>query len=222
MSTKPLAATDRPVKALRSEITTGMSAPPIGMTKATPSTRARASNGTKKIGCDATARLAMASAMIATARRPLTTCWPAYVMGVPVIRPCSLAKAIALPANEMPPTTMEKMLGNARWNAGCDPVCRSSEIATSAAAPPPTPLKAATICGMAVMCTRRAEMAPTGTPIARPRRVTMIPAIVKCRSGIVASNAITIPTAAIWLPRRAPRGLLSCFKPRMKSTAANR
>ena len=35
-STNPVAAAARPVKALRSEITTGMSAPPIGSTKRTP------------------------------------------------------------------------------------------------------------------------------------------------------------------------------------------
>ena len=35
-STKPVAAAARPVKELSSEITTGMSAPPIGSTAATP------------------------------------------------------------------------------------------------------------------------------------------------------------------------------------------
>ena len=40
MSVKPAIATARPVYALRSEITTGMSAPPMGITSATPNTRA--------------------------------------------------------------------------------------------------------------------------------------------------------------------------------------
>ena len=40
-STKPVAAAARPVKELSSEITTGMSAPPIGSTKSTPSASAR-------------------------------------------------------------------------------------------------------------------------------------------------------------------------------------
>ena len=39
-STKPDAATARPVKELSSEISTGTSAPPMGSTKITPSTRA--------------------------------------------------------------------------------------------------------------------------------------------------------------------------------------
>ncbi len=42
-SVKPEAATARPVKELSSEIKTGTSAPPMGSTKATPSTKARAS-----------------------------------------------------------------------------------------------------------------------------------------------------------------------------------
>jgi len=42
--TKPLKPTARPVKALSSEITTGMSAPPIGITSTTPSASARAKN----------------------------------------------------------------------------------------------------------------------------------------------------------------------------------
>ena len=38
--TNPVAAAARPVNALRSEITTGMSAPPIGSTKTTPKSAA--------------------------------------------------------------------------------------------------------------------------------------------------------------------------------------
>ena len=41
-SVKPEAATARPVKELSSEIRTGTSAPPIGRTKMTPSTKASA------------------------------------------------------------------------------------------------------------------------------------------------------------------------------------
>jgi hypothetical protein len=42
----------------------------------------------------------------------------------------------------------------------------------SAAAPPPTPLKSATICGIAVMRTRRAENAPTTVPIVAPATIS--------------------------------------------------
>jgi len=70
--------------------------------------------------------------------------------------------------------------------------------------------------------TRRAEMAPRGAPTAMPRIVTIRPPDVKWSSGSVASRAITMPTAAVWLPWRAPFGELSCFRPRMNSTAAIR
>ena len=143
-------------------------------------------------------------------------------MGVPVIKACSLAKATRLPAKDTEPITMLKTLGNAKANGGCDPCNNSSETATRAAAPPPTPLKSATICGMAVIFTRRAATAPIGTPIRRPTIVIAMPASVKCRSGAVASNAMTMPTAAIWLPRRALRGELNWMRPMMKSTAATR
>jgi hypothetical protein len=42
----------------------------------------------------------------------------------------------------------------------------------SAAAPPPTPLKSATICGIAVIFTRRAEMTPITVPMAMPTRIS--------------------------------------------------
>ena len=45
-SANPAAAAERPVNAFRSEITTGMSAPPIGSTNRTPSTAAAISTAT--------------------------------------------------------------------------------------------------------------------------------------------------------------------------------
>ncbi len=42
----------------------------------------------------------------------------------------------------------------------------NSASAIRATAPPPTPLKSATICGIAVIFTRRAPTAPTTAPIA--------------------------------------------------------
>ena len=76
LSVNPLAATASPVNAFSSEITTGMSAPPMGSTNATPSTSARTISETKENGIDATASTAMTKPRIAAARRPLTTCWP--------------------------------------------------------------------------------------------------------------------------------------------------
>ena len=76
LSVNPLAATARPVNALSSEMTTGISAPPIGSTNATPRTRARTIKEMKENGIDATARTAMTKPRIAAARIPLTICWP--------------------------------------------------------------------------------------------------------------------------------------------------
>ena len=76
LSVKPLAATARPVNALSSEITTGMSAPPIGSTKATPNTSASTISPTNENGTDAIASTAMTKPMIAAAIRPFTTCCP--------------------------------------------------------------------------------------------------------------------------------------------------
>ena len=118
--------------------------------------------------------------------------------------------------------TMLKTLGNDSASGGCAPNRISSATATSAAAPPPTPLKRATICGIAVIRTIRAPTVPTMVPITIPIAVMTRPACVKCRSGTVAPSATTMPRAAMKLPLRAPFGELSCFRPTMKSTAASR
>ena len=73
---KPLAATARPVNAFRSEITTGMSAPPIGSTNATPRISASTISATKENGIDAIASTATTNPMISAARSPFTSCWP--------------------------------------------------------------------------------------------------------------------------------------------------
>ena len=118
--------------------------------------------------------------------------------------------------------TMLKTLGNASAKAGCRPKLRSSATATRAAAPPPTPLKRATICGMAVIFTMRAPMLPTAPPMTTPMATMITPAVVKWSSGSVATSAITMPAPAMKFPLRAPFGELSCFKPTMKRTAATR
>ena len=52
--TKPAAATARPVNAFRSEMTTGMSAPPIGMTSAMPNRSASTATPVKIASCGTT------------------------------------------------------------------------------------------------------------------------------------------------------------------------
>src|SRR4051812_6145475 len=85
--------------------------------------------------------------------------------------------------------------GASSWN---------SAIATSAAAPPPTPLNSATICGIAVIFTRRAPTAPNVLPIAAAITISHVMWTVSFSS--VATIATTMPTAPIQFPRRAVAG----------------
>jgi hypothetical protein len=75
---------------------------------------------------------------------------------------------------------------------------------TSAAAPPPTPLNAATICGMAVIFTIRAAGTATAVPTTMPRTISQI----RCRPGHanVVPMATTMPPAPIRFPCRAHFG----------------
>ncbi len=172
-STKPVEAAARPVNAFNSEITTGMSAPPMGRTSRTPKRRA-----------PITSTIAQTPASVAPARTPtptsarnrtpFTTCWPAKTIGRPGSSSCSLPNAIRLPEKLIDPIRAEKSKapmcsgstcpgsGASRWN---------SAAAIRAAAPPPTPLKSATICGIAVIFTRRAEATPITLPTAIPAAI---------------------------------------------------
>ena len=77
----------------------------------------------------------------------------------------------------------------------------NSASATSAAAPPPTPLKRATICGIAVIFTVRAPTTPTTLPIAAP--AAMRPQLPIPSSASVVPIATSIPTPPTQLPLRA-------------------
>src|ERR1700733_6680134 len=74
-----------------------------------------------------------------------------------------------------------------------------------ATAPPPTPLNSATICGIAVMCTFRAAGRPTAVPITSRSAIShgALDPNSTCGVSSVATIAIAIPTAAIFLPRTA-------------------
>ena len=144
-SAKPAAAAARPVKALSSEITTGMSAPPIGSTTRLPSSAA-AIRMPMKIACDGSSLL---TAMLTQAAKTpisstaLITCWPGTASGRVGIRSWSLAKAMFEPQKETEPTTAEKRIGisvssGISWPS--EMPWRISDQAISATAPPPTPL----------------------------------------------------------------------------------
>ena len=101
----PVAAAERPVKALSIEITTGMSAPPIGSTTALPSRAATISmpmNSSSECA-PATRSMPAASARINSTR--LTTCWAEpKEIGRPGMISWSLPKAMLEPQKEIEPT----------------------------------------------------------------------------------------------------------------------
>ena len=172
-STKPVAAAANPVNAFRSEITTGMSAPPIGSTNTTPNRAAT------RIAAASSHQLTVAIAAAPRAIEPTNssafpTCWPGYVIGRPLIRSCSFPNAIIEPANEIEPTSAENTVETPR-STPTSPLSAqtvwNSTSETNAAAPPPTPLNSATICGIAVIFTFRAPTSPIAEPIAIPAAI---------------------------------------------------
>ncbi len=74
LSATPVAAADRPVKALSIEITTGMSAPPIGNTTALPSSAAQTSMPMKIAWLLSPAAMSAPAATARTSRTRFTTC----------------------------------------------------------------------------------------------------------------------------------------------------
>ncbi len=150
---------------------------------------------------------------------------PGTTTGRVVMSSCSLANVTTDPANDTEPTSTVKAMASRLPRSS--PVivlivdtADSSRIATSAAAPPPTPLNSATSCGICVICTRRAAGTATTEPTAIAPRIS--PRLSRSVEKNVVSRAIAAPAAPIRLPRRAVRGLDRPFSARMKQTAATR
>ena len=140
-STKPSKPTARPVRALYKEITTGMSAPPMGSVIATP----RISANTKS--SDTTGSPDSAPTPLTTMKpKPtvisniakLTNFWPEKRTDL-VIKPCNLANAIRLPLKETAPMN-PPTAAMVRCTGLCSLPLYSSTAAIAAAAPPPMPL----------------------------------------------------------------------------------
>ena len=72
-SSNPVAAAASPVKAFRSEITTGMSAPPIGSTNRTPKSSAPPTSAQRSQPCSAPARIATPAATHAPSSAAFTS-----------------------------------------------------------------------------------------------------------------------------------------------------
>ena len=223
----PVIAADTPVNALSSEMTTGMSAPPIGSTTMFPSTAAATRIPTMNSAWEWTPDASTTALLIATrAKTALMIRCPGSWIGRPGRISWSFPKAMFEPQNDTEPTMAANSDGICDFALHSSPPSgkrrRYSTQAISATAPPPTPLNSATICGIAVIRTFRAA----GMPIAVPTRIppaisaTSEPLLITCWIRSVAMNAMNIPTAARRLPSGAVRGPARPRSPTMNSVKA--
>ncbi len=95
---------------------------------------------------------------------------------------------------------------------------------TSAAAPPPTPLKMATICGMAVIFTSRAAGTPMTAPMAMAMMMRTRFRVWEYTAGSenVHATATSMPPAPTRFPSRACLGELRPLRAKMNPTMATR
>ena len=109
--TKPAIATAVPVNELRSEMTTGMSAPPMGSVIVTPkiSAAARITNMSARFGVPVTNRITAATTVTA-ARASVTSRPPGIRIGLPGMSPWSLPEATSEPVNVIEPMMMSRTM----------------------------------------------------------------------------------------------------------------
>ena len=214
-SAMPAAAALSPVNALSVEITTGMSAPPIGSTAVTPSAPAVRSSSQNRISASAPATMITAITSV-TAARPMLTSVNVRTgkRRLAQASSCSFENATFEPQNEIEPMIAANTIGIRVSSARSLPSRYSTRL-ISATAPPPTPLNSATICGIAVIFTLRAAGMPTAVPIAIPITISAQSPIRSSSS--VATSAMPMPPAAIRLPFTAVRGPRTLRRPTMNS-----
>ena len=120
-SARPTAAAESPVHALSSEITTGMSAPPIGSTTMTPRTAAARSSPIIRISALPPATIPTAQPTAMTSSKMLSGCWSfPTLIGRPLISSCSLPNAMFEPQNEIDPITAPKSEAIATYTGSCE------------------------------------------------------------------------------------------------------
>ena len=86
-----------------------------------------------------------------------------------------MAQATRLPLSVAAPMKADNALETCTWISGTPvtaPGISAAAPATSADAPPPNPLKAATNWGMAVIWTRMAQTVPMAAPMAMPSAIS--------------------------------------------------
>ena len=225
-SANPAIATAIPVQALSSEITTGMSAPPMGRTTSNPTDSAdttRTASGAMPSGVSTdqiTARSATATAVASSIR-----CAGSRI-GLPDTKPCSFPAAMSEPVTVTDPIRIPSAVGTAALIAAFALARSVSSTAIRAAAPPPTMLNALTSCGIAVIFTRLPVSAPMSAPVATAMISTTRAAVHSNPASAACTPAITtaapMPNAEIALPRLAVRGEFIRCSPTTKATAQAR
>ena len=105
--TKPVEAAASPDIEFRKATITGMSAPPIGSVRVTPSRPARATSNQRTVRSPE-ATIHTPGADNPAARTESKTNCPLNSMGRPAIRPCSFPNATKLPVNVARPTTVRQ------------------------------------------------------------------------------------------------------------------
>ena len=114
----PAAAADRPVNAFKSEITTGMSAPPIGSTIRFPSAAAATSSRIIRSSLSDPATIATAHATATASSARFTNCCARpIVIGLPGRISWSFPNAMFEPQNEIEPMIAENRLKIATYVA---------------------------------------------------------------------------------------------------------
>ena len=158
LMTKPVMPAAMPEDQLRSEITTGMSAPPIGMTSSTPrSKRDRQhtveGNEQGNFGRNLPRRQEPAMTRKTT---PLAAFWPGNVIGRPGHQLLQLRERDQAAGQRHGTDDEAELHHHAGGRRDADPgSIGRGELgrADDLEAPPPNPLSRATICGMAVILT---------------------------------------------------------------------
>jgi hypothetical protein len=109
--TKPAIATAVPVKLLSSEMTTGMSAPPMGRVMVMPKIRAaaRMTSIRATLG-DPVANRNRATTTVISARPAVTNCPPGMMIGFPGMSPWSLPAATIDPVKVIEPMMMSRTM----------------------------------------------------------------------------------------------------------------
>ena len=206
---------------MSSEITVGMSAPPIGMISSTPNTSDSPTMTGKSCHCvGSQIRPTPANTAIASSAR-FTAFWPRYVMGRVGITSWSLPAAIRLPVKVRKPRITSTTMAPVR-NAVSSP--SSSQMAyfavpTRPAARPPKACEIAVRCGTAVSGTRESGT-PTSVPATTAIAIQVKFTISGCSS--VPKTAAAMPATPANTPWRAVFGRFSQRSEKMKRVAATR